>query len=48
MQALYTVQEDFEKIIIVSHLADFKENFPVHFIVNKNATGSQINIEQRG
>lgn len=48
MQALYTVQEDFEKIIIVSHLPEFKENFPVHFVVQKGATGSQVTVEQRG
>lgn len=48
MQALYTVQEDFEKIIIVSHLPEFKENFPVHFVVNKGATGSHVSVEQRG
>lgn len=48
MQSLYAVQEDFAKIIIVSHLPDFKENFPVHFVVNKGATGSTIRVEERG
>lgn len=48
MQALYAVQEDFAKIIIVSHLPDFKENFPVHFVVHKGATGSTVQVEERG
>lgn len=48
MAALYTVQEDFEKIIIVSHLPSFKENFPVHFIVEKTPSGSMVYIEERG
>lgn len=48
MQALYAIQEDFAKIIIVSHLAEFKENFPVHFIVEKSSSGSHVRIEERG
>jgi len=48
MQALYAVQEDFAKIIVVTHLPAFKENFPVHFIVEKGAAGSIVSVEQRG
>jgi len=48
MQAIYAIQEDFEKIIIVSHLPEFKHNFPVHFIIEKGPSGSLVQIEQRG
>ncbi len=48
MQALYAVQDDFAKIIVVTHLPAFKENFPVHFIVEKGASGSVVSVEQRG
>ncbi len=48
MQALYTIQQDFSKIIIVSHLAEFKENFPIHLIVEKGPNGSVVHIEERG
>ena len=48
MDSLYAVQEDFSKIIIVSHLPDFKHNFPVHFVIEKSTTGSTIRIEERG
>ncbi len=48
MQALYAVQHDFSKIIIVSHLAEFKENFPVHLIVEKGPNGSVVHVEERG
>lgn len=48
MNALYAVQKDFEKIIIVSHLPAFKENFPVHFVIEKLPSGSTITVEQRG
>jgi exonuclease SbcC len=48
MEALYAVQDDFAKIIVVTHLPAFKENFPVHFIVEKGASGSVVTVEQRG
>jgi exonuclease SbcC len=46
--ALYAIQEDFEKVIIVSHLARIKDTFPAHFIVEKGATGSRVSVEERG
>ncbi|MBD3231880.1 AAA family ATPase [Candidatus Dependentiae bacterium] len=48
MDAIHAIQNDFSKIIVVSHLAHFKDNFPVHFIIEKNVTGSSIKIEERG
>ncbi len=48
MDALYKVQEDFEKIIIVSHLNSMKEQFPVQFQVEKTPHGSQIKILEQG
>ena len=48
MDAIYAIQKDFVKIIVVSHLAAFKNNFPVHFIVEKDSLGSSIRVEERG
>lgn len=48
MDALYMIQKDFAKIIIVSHLSEFKDNFPVHFIIDKKSTGSTISVQERG
>jgi len=48
MESLYAIQQDFAKIIIVSHLPEFKHNFPVHFIVEKQPTGSVVHVEERG
>ncbi len=48
MNAIHTIQEDFLKIIIVSHLHEFKDNFPVHFIIEKTANGSVVKVEERG
>jgi len=44
MDALYKIQEDFAKIIIVSHLPSMKDQFPTHFVVNKGPHGSSITI----
>lgn len=48
MAAIHSIQHDFSKIIIVSHLAEFKDNFPVHFLVEKGPSGSTIRVEERG
>ena len=48
MDALYAIQDDFEKIIIVSHLPIMKEQFPVHFCIEKTAQGSTVTVMQQG
>lgn len=48
MEALYKIQDDFAKIIIVSHLAEMKNQFPTHFFVHKHATGSQVTVFEQG
>ena len=35
MEALYKIQEDFSKVIVVSHLSSMKDQFPVHFLIKK-------------
>ena len=48
MDAIYIIQEDFCKVIIVSHLTTMKDQFPVHFVVEKTPNGSQISIFEQG
>jgi exonuclease SbcC len=48
MEALYKIQDDFSKIIIVSHLPAMKDQFPVQFLVEKNAHGSHVRIMEQG
>ena len=48
MDALYRIQDDFAKIIIVSHLPSMKDQFPVHFHIEKKPTGSVIDIIEQG
>lgn len=48
MDALYKIQDDFNKIIIVSHLTSMKDQFPVHFVVEKSPNGSKVTIIEQG
>jgi len=48
MDAIYKIQDDFEKIIIVSHLPAMKDQFPVHFAIEKGPHGSQASIREQG
>jgi exonuclease SbcC len=48
MDAIYKVQSDFQKVIVVSHLPSMKDQFPVHFMVEKGPNGSKISIMEQG
>lgn len=48
MEAINSVRSDFSKIIVVSHLQELKNEFPVHFLVTKSPIGSTIKVEYRG
>ncbi len=46
MDVIYKIQDDFEKVIIVSHLTTMKDQFPVHFIIEKENQGSKVHIRE--
>lgn len=48
MDAIYKIQEDFAKVIIVSHLSGMKDQFPVQFFVEKKPSGSEITVIEQG
>jgi exonuclease SbcC len=48
MDSIYKIQDDFAKIIIVSHLATMKEQFPVHFVIEKGPHGSGVKVIEHG
>lgn len=48
MDCLYKIQEDFAKIIIVSHLPSMKNQFPVHFVIEKGPQGSVVEVMEQG
>jgi len=48
MDALHKIQDNFSKIIIVSHLPAMKDQFPVQFFVEKGVQGSTVSIIEQG
>jgi exonuclease SbcC len=48
METLYKIQDSFAKVIVVSHLSSMKDQFPVHFVVEKTAHGSQVRVIEQG
>lgn len=48
MDSILKIQDNFAKVIIVSHLPAMKEQFPVQFLVEKKASGSTITVIQQG
>lgn len=48
MDSILKIQDNFAKIIIVSHLPSMKEQFPVQFLVQKKSSGSTITVIQQG
>lgn len=48
MDSLHKIQEDFAKVIIVSHLPSMKDQFPTNFFIHKGPSGSQIKVIEQG
>jgi len=48
MDCIHKIQDDFSLIIIVSHLNAMKDQFPVHFIVEKRAQSSRVSVVELG
>jgi DNA repair protein SbcC/Rad50 len=41
-EAITSIQDDFEKILVITHIADFKDAFPMRFEVVKTPEGSAV------
>ncbi|MGZ6250934.1 MAG: AAA family ATPase [Candidatus Chromulinivorax sp.] len=48
MDSILKIQDNFAKVIIVSHLPAMKEQFPVQFIVQKKSNGSTVQVIHQG
>lgn len=44
VEVLDTIKNDFEKILIITHLEELKEEFPVRIEVSKNSAGSTFEV----
>jgi len=43
-EAINSVQDDFEKILVITHMDELKDSFPTRIDVTKTADGSTINV----
>ena len=44
VEVIDTIKNDFEKILVITHIEEFKEEFPVRIEVSKNADGSSFEV----
>jgi DNA repair protein SbcC/Rad50 len=44
VEVLDTIKNDFEKIVVITHLEELKEEFPTRIEVSKNASGSTFTV----
>jgi DNA repair protein SbcC/Rad50 len=44
VEAINAVQDDFQRILVITHLEELKDAFPVRIEVTKTANGSQIEV----
>ena len=44
VDAINTIQEDFDLILVITHIDELRDAFPVRLLVEKTAAGSQVTI----
>jgi DNA repair protein SbcC/Rad50 len=44
VEAINLVRDDFEKILVITHLEELKEAFPTRIEVEKTLQGSQVQV----
>jgi exonuclease SbcC len=45
VQAINSIQDDFERVLVITHIEELKDHFPARIEVVKNDEGSQITIQ---
>ena len=43
-EAIISIQDDFEKILVVTHIEEFRDAFPTRIDIVKTAEGSTIQV----
>ena len=44
MEAINVIQDDFECLLVVTHLAELKDQFPVQIAVSRSADGALATV----
>jgi exonuclease SbcC len=45
VEAINSIQNDFEKIFVITHLEELKDAFPVRIVVTKTDQGSMVEVQ---
>ncbi|MBZ0276859.1 MAG: SMC family ATPase, partial [Anaerolineae bacterium] len=44
VDAITAIQEDFDLILVITHIDELRDSFPVHIIVQKTPSGSRVSV----
>ncbi|MEZ4671087.1 MAG: SMC family ATPase [Anaerolineae bacterium] len=44
VEAITAIQEEFDLILVITHIDDLRDSFPVHVIVEKTPNGSRVSV----
>lgn len=44
VEAITAIQEDFDLILVITHIDELRDNFPVHIVVDKTGAGSTVSL----
>lgn len=44
VEAITAIQDDFDLILVITHIDELRDSFPVHIVVEKTANGSQVSV----
>ena len=44
VQAITSIQDDFERVLVITHIDELKDHFPARIDVVKTESGSQISL----
>lgn len=44
VEAINAIQDDFDLILVITHIDELRDSFPVHIVVEKGASGSRVEV----
>jgi len=44
VEAITAIQDDFDLILVITHIEDLRDSFPVHVMIEKTSDGSRISV----
>ena len=44
VEAITAIQDDFDLILVITHIDELRDSFPVHVVVEKTVSGSRVSV----